>query len=205
MSFVSVDYGDGKMIKWMSDTNGDPALDHFSPVLRDGEKDVPLTLELIRQLPDDAYGNKDGYVYKGDVSLTSWTKRYIIICGGMLVYFKNNSTSKPQGVIPLQDCVVELPNDNRASFALKGRQGVEGFEMRITHHVRRPFIVVFTTSVEREEWRKYLIGYIFFTFLSNKFPIAERVIHVDECLMLKKKVKNHGESDLLPSFKNHQR
>jgi hypothetical protein len=200
---TSIEYTDNLITKWVSD-GPDQSNSHFSPYLYDGEKHIPLTLQLIETLPKDKFNFKDAEVYKGDTTLVSWKKRYIIVCGGMLIYFKTSTTSKPQGAIPLDNCFIDLPNDNRKSFAWKGRDGVDGYEMRITHNTRRPFLVIFSTYAQREEWTKFLREYIIIAFLSRGYKLGGTLSEVEGgCVMVKKKIKHNG--DLLPSFKNHQR
>lgn len=48
-----------------------------------------------------------------------------------MTYFKDKDSSKPQGTIPLKDCSIDLPNDGRKSFLIRGRgRDIDGFEMR---------------------------------------------------------------------------
>ena len=54
----------------------------------------------------------------------------IPIFASLMTYFKEETSIKPQGTIPLKDCSIDLPNDMRKSFLLKGRKEVDGFEMR---------------------------------------------------------------------------
>ncbi len=63
--------------------------------------------------------------------LTSWKTRYFIVRGGLMTYFKDSVTAKPQGTIPLKDCSIDLPNDGRKSFLMRGRgREADGFEIR---------------------------------------------------------------------------
>lgn len=194
--------------EWVCDSDNSKKESHFSGWIRRGEKLLPLTLEALRSLPPDPFESKSIELYKGDSQLISWKKRYCVVKGGMISYFVNSSTSKPQGIIPLQDCAIDLPNDNRKSFAMKGRPGVDGYEIRISHHTRRPFILVFATHGEREEWRLYLSGYIAHAFLGKEYHYGKIIFKVDEgCLMTKRhgKAGKNGTHDILPQFKSQQR
>jgi hypothetical protein len=68
---------------------------------------------------------------KGNSDQRSWKLRYFVVRGGLMTYFKDKDSSKPQGTIPLKECSIDLPNDGRKSFLLRGRgRDVDGYEMR---------------------------------------------------------------------------
>jgi hypothetical protein len=93
----------------------------------------------------------------------------------MLTYFIDINSVESQGTIPLKGCVIDVPNDGRKSFSLRGRIGFSGYEIRISHNVRRPFVLALSTSAERDEWRKYLTQYIATVFISEEYRLAEVV------------------------------
>lgn len=205
-SVISYEFSPDCIVKYTDDST-DNAESHFSPYLWNGTSTVPLTMSLIQNLPEEKYGAKEGVFIKGDGSLTNWKKRYFVLRGGLLMYFKNNLALTCNGCIPLKDCVVEIPNENRKSFSWKGRTTIDGFELSIAHKTRRSFMLIFETLNERNEWKTFLSNYIIMTFLSRSYEYAKKIALVDTgCLMIKKKVNRvNGETDLLPSFKNHSR
>jgi hypothetical protein len=115
-----------------------------------------------------------------------------------MTYFKDKDSSKPQGTIPLKECSIDLPNDGRKSFLLRGRgRDVDGYEMRFTHSLslslslvtrhlirithasRRPFLLVFLTGEKRADWVRFLTQYIAVSFLSPAYLLAEKLKPVD--------------------------
>jgi hypothetical protein len=119
-----------------------------------------------------------------------------------MTYFKDKDSSKPQGTIPLQDCSIDLPNDGRKSFLLRGRgRDVDGYEMRcvypisqvnclsfsfnrITHSSRRPFLLVFLTGERRTDWFNFLTQYVAVSFLSPAYLLAQTINTVNGLLSL---------------------
>lgn len=158
----------------------------YQMYLNTGTDRRPATLEDLNSLPIESYHRKDGVFVKGNSELTKFESRYFVVGGGMMTYFKNNQTSIPQGTIPLKDCTIELPNEERKSFANLGREKVKGYELRISHQQRRPFILFFESSKERNEWKVYLTNYIAQSFVSSEYRYAEAIEAVKDGVYVKK-------------------
>jgi hypothetical protein len=192
---VSVTYKDGMKCEWKKKDK------QYEAYVYDGHDHVLATLERLIALPLDRYSPKDGTFYKGNSDSTSWKSRYFYLRGGLLTYFKDKNSVEPKGTIPLRDCVVEYPNDKRKSFVRLGRSGVDGFELKISHVTRRPFIVAFPTSKERDDWQIYLTRYIAQTFASAEYHLAEVICSVSNGLATTRKIGTigiNGEPDQYP-------
>jgi hypothetical protein len=180
---ISVTYRNGMSCVWRKKDK------QFEPYILDslGER-YPATFDLLSNLPAESGRPKDGLFYKGNSDSTSWKLRYFFIRGGLMTYFKDKGAVIPQGTIPLKDCVVEFPNDKRKSFIRLGRSGLDGYELKITHPSRRPFILAFSSSKEREEWSSDLTRYIAQTFASKEYHLAEVIESVSYGLFAAKQV-----------------
>ena len=78
---TAVDFGDGKRTEWMGKVSGMKE-EHFEAWYNDGDKRSPATLHILRNLPVEAFGTKEGSFMKGDSQLISWKKRYFVVSGG---------------------------------------------------------------------------------------------------------------------------
>lgn len=173
----------------------------YEPYVYDGHDHHLATLEKLNNLPNDPYRPKDGIFYKGNSDGTSWKSRYFYLRGGLFTYFKDQTSQEAKGTIPLKDCVVEYPNDKRKSFVRLGRSGVDGYELKISHATRRPFILAFPSSKDREEWQEYLTRYIAQTFASAEYHLAEVICSVSNGLYARRSVGIigiNGQEDQYP-------
>ena len=147
---TSIEYENGQRIEWLCSSSGLKE-EHFEPWFFDGNKKVPLLMSHLKSLPEEMCGSKEGDFMKGykkflifswkilifcffeigNSDQTSWKLRYFVVRGGLMTYFKDALTSKPQGAIPLKGCSIDLPNDKRKSFLLRGRgKDADGYEIR---------------------------------------------------------------------------
>lgn len=164
---LSLCYKNGVKCEWKKKDK------QYEPYIYDGMDHHLATLERLIALPLEICNIKDGVFYKGNSDATSWKLRYFYIRGGLMTYFKDSKSSQPQGTIPLKDCVIEYPNDKRKSFIRLGRSNLDGYELKISHSSRRPFIIAFSNSKDRDDWKIYLTKYIAQTFISNEYHLAE--------------------------------
>ena len=81
-----------------------------------------------------------GFFIKSNQAQSSWKRRFFVVQGGLLLFFKDDPSLQPpgvavlpQGAVPLQHCDLSLPMDFRRSFAWKPRKGVSGFELKLSH------------------------------------------------------------------------
>eukprot|EP00602_Paraphysomonas_sp_CaronLab_P004598 CAMPEP_0185035618 /NCGR_PEP_ID=MMETSP1103-20130426/27312_1 /TAXON_ID=36769 /ORGANISM="Paraphysomonas bandaiensis, Strain Caron Lab Isolate" /LENGTH=820 /DNA_ID=CAMNT_0027572783 /DNA_START=1 /DNA_END=2463 /DNA_ORIENTATION=- len=190
---TAIDYGNGVRTAWTCSGQGEK--NHYDAWICDGEKKISVTRDDLLRLPEEPPGFKDGEFMKGDSNLVSWKKRYFIVRGGLMTYFQDANAVKPKGTIPLNHCSLELPNDNRKSFSLKGRKDVDGFELRVSHATRRPFVLVFLTDAERRDWQKFLVKYIAYISVSKEYRLAEVISKVEGgCYVIRKPVStDRGE------------
>jgi hypothetical protein len=78
---VAVEFSDGTRSEWESKSTGAKE-EHFEAWYFDGTKRVPSTLTILRTLPHEACGTKEGYFMKADSQLISWKRRYFVVSGG---------------------------------------------------------------------------------------------------------------------------
>lgn len=176
----SLYFNNGIVCEWKQEGN------KYKLYLYDGLERRLANLNDLNNLPSELSIKKDGVFLKGNSDFKKWETRYFLVRGGAMTYFKDNQTLEPQGTIPLENCVIELPNEDRKSFVRLGRSGVNGYELKLTHSERRPFIFVFSSAMERNEWRTYLQQYIAQTFVSKEYRLSEAIESVKSGVNVKK-------------------
>lgn len=62
---VALEFGDATRSEWEAKSTGGKE-EHFEAWYFDGEKRVPSTLNILRSLPHEACGTKEGYFMKAD-------------------------------------------------------------------------------------------------------------------------------------------
>lgn len=195
---TSMSFRNGKKCEWIKDGN------KFKLYINDGLDRRNITLEDLNNLPHESYIHRDGVFIKGNSDFSKWETRYFLVRGGVMTYFKDNRSSESQGTIPLENCVIELPNEERKSFVRLGRSGVNGYELKLTHFERRPFILVFSTAMERKEWKEYLTRYIAQTFVSNEYRLSEVIESVINGVFVRKSTGIIGTGDNDPDIYHNE-
>jgi hypothetical protein len=138
---------------------------HYMPVVaRDtpsGDKDYrELTKEDVARIADPA-GTKDaegiaagGWLHKkGQGARASWAKRYMIVKGQYLFYFHGTQNDRPVGVIPIENCEINVPPENAKSFSgNRFFRANDGYEFEICHLERRAFQMYASSEHDRAQW-----------------------------------------------------
>jgi len=67
---------------------------------------------------------KEGWLFKQGGRVKTWKKRYVILSGNVLYYFKSPKDKEPLGFVPLENIEVHLPKDPKSpNFALVPSRG----------------------------------------------------------------------------------
>ncbi|KNC53966.1 cytohesin-4 [Thecamonas trahens ATCC 50062] len=149
--------------------------DEFSSRLRgiDGGSDVDT--QLLAALYDDiaanpiamevedetaatfADANKKGYLRKRGGRIPTWRRRYFVLTGHCLYYFKSEEDPAPKGILPLESLALRLSDVKPHAFEIysptqdKIKTGKRtGGKMEEGHH--KSLLMAASSSEEREEW-----------------------------------------------------
>lgn len=99
-------------------------------------------------LIDDPYATPGGWLFKrnsptgNNINTVSWARRFAILRGSFLFYFRSPQNERPIGVVPLANCEIVVPGKTQKSFVDKNasrslnEKDSGGFEFEI-----RPFVV----------------------------------------------------------------
>lgn len=85
---------------------------------------------------------KEGYLYKQGGSVKNWKKRWFSLKELSLYYFKSPQDSYPLGLIPLDDCLIEVSDEK-----LTGKE----FSMELSTP-GRTFLVAADSAEIMESW-----------------------------------------------------
>jgi hypothetical protein len=138
--------------------------DHFIPVVvtvkSSGEVDqrdlVYTDLKYIQREDDPVKGS---WIMRANANATSWTRRYALVRGKFLFYFVTASSfgsSKPEGVLPLENTEVQVPANNAMTFERRNvHQHNSGYEFDIAHPTRGTMRFASPTDDGREEMAEF--------------------------------------------------
>ena len=82
-----------------------------------------MTREDLSRIPDD-FSSPGGWIFKKSNTSNTWSRRFALLRGAFMFYFRSPQAERPVGIIPLTDCEVGLPSDPQAA-------STEGFEFEI--------------------------------------------------------------------------
>lgn len=88
--------------------------------------------------------DKQGFLQKRSEQNKSYQKRWFLLKGNLLFYFDKPSDREPLGVIVLQNCVVQL-SENEEAYA---------FELDFEGTSARTYVLAADTQDEMEDWMR---------------------------------------------------
>jgi len=97
------------------------------------------TLPLKQSL---THSEKQGYLTKQGAIIKNWQKRWVVLEGNNLYYFKDHEAQEPRGVIALEDCTIQDAYE----------QMKRPFCFAIVHPANRAFYFMATSQPELESW-----------------------------------------------------
>ena len=136
---------------------------HFLPTIRTlsatGSElhSRPLIKPDLAKIPDHETGRGGSYLLKKGDARHTWSRRYFEAKQSFLYYFAEPTDVQALGVIPLDGCVIRIPDGNQQHFQNHNDASVNsGWEFWVTHSHRRTFCLMAPSDVDRKEWLKSL-------------------------------------------------
>ena len=103
-----------------------------------------MTREDLSRIPDD-FSSPGGWIFKKSNTSNTWSRRFAMLRGAFMFYFRSPQAERPVGIIPLTDCEVGLPSDPQAA-------STEGFEFEIRNFLGHTVRMYALSGGERDSW-----------------------------------------------------
>eukprot|EP00742_Colponemidia_sp_Colp-10_P000606 GILJ01000662.1.p1 GENE.GILJ01000662.1~~GILJ01000662.1.p1 ORF type:complete len:128 (-),score=12.14 GILJ01000662.1:137-520(-) len=101
-----------------------------------------MGLEHFRQDRKPTLPQKEGYLTKQGGFVKNWKRRYFVLRDNVITYFKTPTSTSPQGIIPLDQCLAVKSADDVINKCCSFIVSIPG----------RTYYILAESDEERDEW-----------------------------------------------------